>query len=112
MTSDPDEMLEDLMRDGEVMIVSISPSPTNAGLVEVQLAVICSDVFAWGSSDCEPVSFSELPEVYLAWRKDRNYGTMLWACRKRNRRPQQAWERKLKDSGHWSNEFESLPKEG
>jgi len=69
----------------------------------------CSDVFMWGCSDSEELSEADCISLYKAWKTGKPYATMLWVCKKRNQRPQDAWKLDLEKKGVWNEEWESLP---
>lgn len=82
---------------------------TNDGRTIV-LYMNCSDVFAWGCADAEDVSSEEeLKQLYDLCVKYPRYGGSIWACLKRNEKPQSPIEKKMKDCNEWPKELDSLP---
>ncbi len=69
----------------------------------------CNDLFHWAYADLEPVTSEGLSVLYAAWQADPRNGDTLWACRQRKQRPQEAWERRMREHGEWSADFEALP---
>lgn len=63
----------------------------NAAEESWDIAVNCSDVFAWGCADCEELPFSELENCYRMWRdgEANGYdGLMAWCMIRRKELPQ------------------------
>lgn len=71
--------------------------------------VNCNDVFAWACADAETIRCSEIVGLYRRFREDRVWGSVKWACVKRNLKPQPAIIRAMKESGVWDEEMELLP---
>lgn len=69
----------------------------------------CSDVFAWGCADCEPVSPKDITSLYERWKINATWGPMAWACKKRNMQPQSPVRRDMEAAGCWNSDLESLP---
>ena len=70
----------------------------------------CSDVFAWGTADAEPIeSEAALKRLMAHLRRDPDYGDLVWACQARNEQPQGPWADKLKEEGKWTALLEGLP---
>jgi hypothetical protein len=65
----------------------------------MRVLVGCSDVFWWGTADCEPVEVADLPDLEKARLDLANagdplfdyYAPALWVARKRGMRPQTPW---------------------
>ena len=86
---------------------------------------LCNDVFAWGSADAETVQSVETiydedtydykgDKLYLhtllkAYLEEGYQGVVKWCCIKRNERPQEPVEQKLRESGCWDDIMELLP---
>jgi len=79
-------------------------------LETITLYVNCSDVFAWGGADAEPVKSSELPELFEMHDDDPIYGSTKWVCKKRNMQPQFPLIEKMKEYDKWDAKMEMLPK--
>lgn len=56
----------------------------------ITLCVNCSDTFYWGCSDFEEVELTELNELLSCYEIAKDWGGDLFACRKREMRPQGA----------------------
>jgi hypothetical protein len=67
----------------------------------VHLFCNCNDVFAWGCSDAEPVEMDDIRAIYEHYRKDRCWGTAVWACKKRNQMPQKPVAEAIRKQGVW-----------
>lgn len=61
----------------------------------------CSDVFAWGCADAEPVQYSELVDLFEHYLKDPHDGVSVWCCKKRNMMPQLPVYEVFKKSKIW-----------
>lgn len=57
----------------------------------VKFFVNCNDVFVWGLSESELIEPKEIKDLYACYNETEQFGDMLWACRKRNMRPQKPW---------------------
>ncbi len=69
----------------------------DGGFAPVTFAVDCSDILDWGSADVEPITPANVDEFERALREvaditggDHTYGPVLFACRMRRTRPQNA----------------------
>lgn len=71
--------------------------------------VLTNDIFAWGCADAEDLPSNEIIPLYRLWRQDSTWGPVKWACRRRQRQPQQALIDAMKESGAWDAEMASLP---
>lgn len=96
--------LADMLWSGEV----ISVMGIAAGDPTLALLLNCSDTFAWGCADAEPITLEDLPALYTAWQTG-VYGTTSWVCKKRGRRPQAPLEKRMREAGAWDDEMEALP---
>lgn len=74
----------------------------------VQLAVNCSDVFAWGCSDAEPIVLTELPDLIKEISDDYDWGSTIWCMKKRKQQPQTPVKKDMIQSGTWKPEFNDL----
>lgn len=83
--------------------------PDNESVDRFVLLANCSDVFAWGCADCEPVSPKDIASLYENWKLNAIWGPVAWACKKRNMQPQSPIRKKMEDAGCWSQSIESLP---
>lgn len=52
------------------------------------LYVNCNDVFAWGCADAEEIKLNQLKELWKYYKKDRNYGAIVWCIKQANILPQ------------------------
>lgn len=80
--------------------------PCRDGMRTTCFYVDCSDVFAWGSADSEPVAWgeeegSELTGLYEEWHANHRWGATRWCIKKRSIRPMYAVVLQLKDAGLW-----------
>jgi hypothetical protein len=69
---------------------------TDGEYAPVTLLVSCSDLFVWGSADCERLAPSDLDDLEKAVADakaagDEYHGHLLWVARKRGMRPQGAY---------------------
>jgi len=67
----------------------------------VCLFVLCNDVFAWGCGDAEPVTCTEIQDLYEHWRKDKTWGTDVWCIKRRGEMPQKPVEDDIRRKGIW-----------
>lgn len=64
--------------------------------------VLCSDIFEWGTADCEEILLDDIPELTQAKKdmaglhEDYDWPT-LWVARKRGRRPQGAYYKNMSE---------------
>lgn len=68
---------------------------TDNDYAPVTFLVNCNDTFFWGASDCEAIEsnqdIADLRQAYQDCENHNDYnGTLLWICRKRKMRPQNA----------------------
>lgn len=84
---------------------------SNEGKPVMCLVVFCSDVFAWGCSDCEEITLDEIPDLFELCQegKDIGCGAIQWVCKKRNQQPQAPMVKHMKERGGWTEELEKLP---
>jgi len=68
--------------------------------------VNCSDFFAWGCADAEPVLPNELGDLYRASKE--KHGVTKWCCKRRNLKPQKPIRDRMKKAGVWDDEMEAL----
>lgn len=61
-----------------------------------KLCIIMNDVWAWATADGETVEWNDIPEVYGIWKNQGNDGLLVWACKRRNAKPQKCLFDKLK----------------
>lgn len=66
----------------------------------INILVHCSDTFAYACSDAEPLSFSEINDLYQMWRKDPMWGSTVWCTKKRKERPLLPIEKVLRERGY------------
>lgn len=71
--------------------------------------VNCSDVFAWGSADAEPLPISELLNLTKLFQKDQDFGAEMWCMIQRHERPQKKIEDIIRNTGKW--DFDAFIKE-
>jgi hypothetical protein len=72
----------------------------------LRLLVHCSDLFAWGTADCEEITdtnvetfvatFTECHELMGQWNAQDAH--LLWCCRQRGQRPQGAYYKHLDEA--------------
>jgi hypothetical protein len=61
-------------------------------------AVVCinvNDCFAWATADAESAKFDDIPEIHKLWKESGWKGLLVWACKKRNAKPQKPMFDKL-----------------
>ena len=59
---------------------------------KLNFAVICNDLFWWGSADAESITEESITELEQALKdSDEIYGCLLYCCRMRKMRPQGAY---------------------
>ena len=76
----------------------------------VALMVNCSDHFAWGCADSEPIPDEyALLELWKLVEANPRWGAMQWCSKRRNQRPQKPVEKRMRETGGWSDLMESLP---
>lgn len=70
----------------------------------LMISVLCNDVFAWGTADCEEITPADLPMLAQAFADAREAtgdrwesGGNLYCARKRKERPQGAYYRYIPD---------------
>ena len=67
----------------------------------IALYVNCNDVFAWGYSDAEELSYDEIGGLFDHWQKDPEWGSAIWCIKKRKQMPQKPVENIIKNKGIW-----------
>ena len=77
----------------------------------IELWVNCSDVFVWGTADCEPITKAEIKELYKMHidPKNKGWGNVKWVCKKRNMKPQTPVISRMEELNVWCDLMESLP---
>lgn len=76
----------------------------------VILWVNVSDIFVWGYAEGEDLETDvELEQLYGYCVKYGKWGAAVWACLKRNEKPQGPVERLMKKDGAWPDVLDSLP---
>lgn len=75
----------------------------------VTMFILLNNIFAWACSDYENVTFKDLHDIYTVYLKDNKWGTIKWACVKRNEKPQDPIVEKMKEDGSWDKKMEALP---
>lgn len=75
----------------------------------IAIYVNANDIFAWGCADQEGITLKELPEFFLQWHIDKDWGIIKWLCTKRNKRPQPCIIKEMKEEGAWCELMENLP---
>jgi len=71
--------------------------------------VITSDYFAWGCADADEIALDDLNNLFFLVLADRRYGSVRWACLKRNEKPQFPLEKQMREAGAWDEVMEALP---
>jgi hypothetical protein len=81
----------------------ISDLVLSCDMVAGSLSVVCSDVFAWGCADAEPIDGDEesLTELARYMMENAKWGSTQWACKKRNQQPQAPVAEAMKREGAW-----------
>lgn len=54
-------------------------------------SINCNDLFAWACADSEEFTEEDLPDLKKAYEDSPKNGDILWACRKREMRPQKPY---------------------
>lgn len=67
---------------------------------DLRFFVLCNDLFHWGSSDMEPLTKENLPELVRACQEAGDDGPLLFCARRRGMRPQAAMYQHL-DEKNW-----------
>ena len=98
----------------EQNICFLNNCKTDTGNDILTVYLNCSDVFAWGCSDAETITYDDILPLYLMYREPNNkvWGTTKWVCQKRNEKPQKAVEQRMRDCGAWDDMMESLNENG
>lgn len=78
----------------------------------VVLFVNCNDLFWWACADAEDLTLSEVPELYMMWKNDKNWGVSKWCCKKRNMQPQLPIREDMKKEGVWEEWMDKLEDPG
>jgi hypothetical protein len=68
----------------------------------ITLHVNCNDVFAWGASDCENVTYKEIGTLYEMYKKDPLWGPAAWCIMKRKQLPQLPVQKRIEDDKIWN----------
>lgn len=75
-----------------------------------KLCLLMNDVWQWASADGESVDWMDVPAIHKIWKDMGSDGLLVWACKKRNMRPQKPLFDKLKP---WVQELvKDLPRAG
>lgn len=69
----------------------------------------CNDVFAWGCADTESVPHDKVPELFMLWHENHQWGPAKWCCLRRNEKPQAPVEKAIRKAGIWCERMEALP---
>lgn len=72
-----------------------------------EVTVNCSDLFDWASADCERLPYDQIGPLYKSIV--RTGGSTEWCCLRRKMRPQGPVERRMRESGRWTDALEALP---
>ena len=99
----PSEMIGDIMTEGEYMMHVLrifAEADNHGGLTwhmrdgKIRFAALCSDTFAWGTADAEPINPGDILELQVCFHDLAQHGTLalcelpeLYAARKRGTRP-------------------------
>ncbi|QDJ96578.1 hypothetical protein Xoosp13_392 [Xanthomonas phage Xoo-sp13] len=65
------------------------------------LFVNCSDFFAWGCSDGEDFTYSQIIDIFKMFLKDQRWGPSLWVAIQRKEMPQKTVEGAIRKQGIW-----------
>ena len=74
----------------------------------IVIYVLCNDIFAWGCSDAEDISSSELQDLWNMYAVDPTWGSAKWCCKKRNEQPQRPVKDDMKKAGSWESWMDDL----
>lgn len=109
------EMLAEMLKDDGLLFLSGNCGPffqaEAPDKTPVSVWVNCNDIFAWACADAEPLPMEEIRGLYEAWKADKRNGVLLWSCRRRGMRPQDALVTRMKKAGDWTPDFEALPEQ-
>lgn len=92
--------------DGPLVMLDVRNSE---GKPIIVLCVNCSDVFAWGCADFEPLPLGEV-EGFVKMYREIPGGSTRWCCIRRNQQPQPPVKRTMIERGEWDEVLEALPK--
>lgn len=107
-----DIALSYMLKEGVFLLNSVKD---NCGDYTTGLWVICSDTFAWGCADCEPILSndgeepSEIIDLYRLWKENKKWGATQWVCYKRKEQPQKPVKAMMIKDGAWHEYLERLP---
>lgn len=69
----------------------------------------CNDIFAWGCADSEELPHDKVPELFMLWHENHQWGPAKWCCIKRNEKPQRPVEKAMREAGIWDAQMDALP---
>lgn len=75
-----------------------------------KLCLLMNDVWQWASADGESVEWADVEPIYRLWKEQGSDGLLVWACKKRNMRPQKPLFDKLKPE--IQTQLKDLPRAG
>jgi hypothetical protein len=95
------EVCAELLKQEVLICINVSDHDEYTGetIRTIGLWVNCSDLFAWGTADAEPITTQELSELYKASLS--LGGVDKWCCKKRGLQPQRAVAKDWKERGLW-----------
>lgn len=73
----------------------------------IVLFVIANDIF-YPAANAEDLKFDEVPELYYAWTKDKNWGVIKWLSKKRNLQPRSSIRQNMKKDNVWEDWLDKL----
>lgn len=68
----------------------------------ISINVSVNDVFAWGCSDVEELEYKDIQDLYEHWAKDPDWGSDVWAIKRRNLMPQKPVYDVIQEKGIWN----------
>lgn len=57
---------------------------------KIILMVDCSDIFAWATSDVEPINPEDIRSLFDHYLADNKFGVIVWCAKQRGEKPQAA----------------------
>lgn len=71
--------------------------------------VVCNDDFEQNTIDSEPISTSEIKELFTMWRESEMFGSLKWVALKRNVKPVKHRVIDMQKAGVWCDKMAALP---
>ena len=104
-----DVFVADMLEDEQVFLLHAKDS---SGNLVYGVFLNCNDIFAWACADAEPISVKNIKGLVQEVIKDVKNGSIYWACKQRNEKPQYAVAQSMRQKGTWTEEMEALPPNG